>query len=82
MDRIVVKEVVMKHIKASTDLEAVDTSRSMKDYGISSLDIVEIVSMTMRELRVKVPRSELLQIGTIDGLIDVVHNAAVNAPAR
>jgi polyketide biosynthesis acyl carrier protein len=82
MDRNVVKDVVVKHIKTSTDLEVIDASRSMKDYGVSSLDIVEIVSMTMRELRVKVPRSELLKIGTIDGLIDVVHNAAVTAPPR
>ncbi|MEP6548671.1 MAG: phosphopantetheine-binding protein [Gammaproteobacteria bacterium] len=82
MDRNLVKDVVMKHIKASTDMQDVDPSRSMKDYAISSLDIVEIVSMTMRELRVKVPRSDLMKIGTIDGLIDVVHHAAVTAPPR
>ena len=40
------------------------------DYGANSLDIVEIVSGTMRELKIKIPRTELSDIHNISGLID------------
>jgi acyl carrier protein len=49
----------------------------MKDLGVNSLDIVEVVSCTMRELRIKVPRSELSKLSNIDGLVDLLHRAAV-----
>ena len=48
----------------------IDTSKSMKDYGANSLDIIEVVSSSMRELAVKIPRSELADISTIDELAD------------
>jgi len=52
-----------------------DQTKSMKDYGATSLDMVEVVSATMRELRVKVRRSELNDIENIEGLIDILHAA-------
>jgi acyl carrier protein len=64
------------------DLTNLDTTRSMKDYGINSLDMVEVVSRSMRELKVKVPRAELNKLQNIDGLIDLLHNARQNQPAR
>jgi acyl carrier protein len=51
----------------------IDMSRSMKDYGANSLDIVEVVSLTMRELKVKVPRSELGKLTHMDGLVDLLY---------
>jgi len=45
----------------------------MKDYGANSLDIVEVVSGAMREMKVKVPRSELNKLTNIDGLVDLLH---------
>jgi acyl carrier protein/polyketide biosynthesis acyl carrier protein len=50
----------------------IDPSLSMEDYGANSLDVIEIVSCTMRELRIKVPRSELARIDTIDGFADAL----------
>ena len=58
------------------DPDVIDPAQSMKDYGINSLDIVEIVSHSMRALRVKIPRSELGHITNIDGLVDVLHASA------
>lgn len=52
-----------------------DPSKSMKDYGATSLDMVEVVSASMRELRVKIPRADLNEITNIDGLVDALHNA-------
>jgi acyl carrier protein len=48
-------------------------SKSMKDYGANSLDIVEVVSGAMRELKVKVPRAELNTLSNIDGLVSLLH---------
>jgi polyketide biosynthesis acyl carrier protein len=61
------------------DLSRLDTSKSLKDYGASSLDLVEITSALMRELRVKVPRAELNTISNIDGLVDLLDRIA-NGP--
>lgn len=63
--------VVIKHLVRSIDdlkPENIDIMKSMKDYGANSLDIVEVVSASMRELKVKVPRADLSSITNIDGL--------------
>ena len=74
--------VVLKHIRAnvySLDGHEIDTSRAMLDLGASSLDIVEIVSASMRELQVKVPRAQLMGLQTIDELVDLLHNSRQEA---
>jgi acyl carrier protein len=48
----------------------------MKELGVNSLDIIEIVSLSMRELKVKVPRAELAKLKNIGGLVDLLHNVA------
>lgn len=58
------------------DVNSIDTSKTMKDVGANSLDIVEIVSRTMRQLKVKIPRSELNKLENIDALIDLIENTA------
>ncbi len=81
MTREAVLAVVRKHILDVTEdissADAIDPAVSMKDLGINSLDIVEVVSASMRELKVKVPRSELSKLTNIDGLVDMLHRAAV-----
>ena len=57
---------------------SIDMSRSMKDLGANSLDIVEVVSCAMRELKVKVPRSELSKLTNMDGLVDLLLAATRN----
>ncbi|TXN17236.1 acyl carrier protein [Methylobacterium sp. WL122] len=54
------------------DPASIEGSRSLQEYGASSLDLVELVSAMMRELKVKIPRSELANIKTIDGLVDLL----------
>ena len=48
----------------------------MKDLGANSLDIVEVVSRSMRELKVKVPRAELAKLTNIDGLVDLLYEVS------
>ena len=43
------------------------------DYGANSLDLVEVVSRSMRQLKVKVPRSELNKLENIEQLVDLFH---------
>jgi acyl carrier protein len=79
MNRISILSVIAKHLANAVDgLDAstIDGTRSMKDYGANSLDIVEVVSASMRELKVKVPRSELNKLKDINGLADLLSTTA------
>lgn len=71
----VVKKSLMEVVDDLRD-ENIDPSKSMKELGANSLDIVEVVSCSMRELKVKVPRAELSKLTNIDGLVDLLHNVA------
>jgi len=74
MERDEVLDVVTKHIRLNADgLDgaAIDPLKSMRDFGLSSLDTVEIVSASMRELRIRVPRTELASLSNIDELVDL-----------
>jgi acyl carrier protein len=76
MTREQVLAVVAKHLASSVDgldPATIDPQRSMKDYGANSLDIVEVVSGAMRELKVKVPRTELNKLTNLDGLVNLLH---------
>ena len=79
MDKNHIRGVVLKHLSESVegiDPATTDTSLSMKDLGANSLDIVEVVSSSMRELKIKVPRSELAQLHNVDELVDLLHEVA------
>lgn len=71
--------VVKKHIVDTledVEEEKIDPTKSMKELGANSLDIVEIVSCSMRELKVKVPRSELAKLTNISELVDLLVDVA------
>ncbi len=73
MTREEVAAVIKKHILDNLeDLgeNDINTAKSMKDFGANSLDIIEVVSCSMRELKIKIPRAELADIITIDQLTD------------
>ena len=64
-------DVIKKNIVDNLDdveLEEIDPQKTMKDYGANSLDMIEVVSCSMRELNIKIPRSELADIKNIDEL--------------
>jgi acyl carrier protein len=78
MTREDVLEVVTRHlVDTIEELEGVeiDPAKSMKDLGANSLDIVEVVSCSMRELKVKVPRSELNKLENINQLVELLHKS-------
>ena len=64
-------DVIKKNIVDNLDdveMEEIDPQKTMKDYGANSLDMIEVVSCSMRELNIKIPRSELAEIKNIDEL--------------
>jgi acyl carrier protein len=78
------KEEILKLIKQhladnveDMDEAAFDPSKSMKAMGANSLDIVEVVSCTMRYLKIKVPRAELAKLQNVNELVDLLHKAAI-----
>jgi acyl carrier protein len=77
------KEEILKIVKQhladnvdDLDEAAFDPNKSMKDMGANSLDIVEVVSCTMRDLKIKVPRAELAKLSNVSELVDLLHKVA------
>lgn len=76
MDREQIKSHILRALQSNVEGlkgKAIDTSRSMLDMGATSLDVVEIVSAVMRELQIRVPRTQLAKLRTIDDLTDLLH---------
>lgn len=78
MQRTTIDTTVRKYLARALDIDpaTIDTSLSMKAVGANSLDIVEVVSSTMRELEVRAPREDLDRVTTIDGFIDLLADRA------
>ncbi|MBA3664826.1 MAG: acyl carrier protein [Bacteroidetes bacterium] len=72
MEREEILKVIEKHLAKSVPgiAAGIDPDKKFSDYGANSLDIVEIVSGAMRELKIKIPRTELSDIANISGLVD------------
>ena len=66
-------KIITKHVVDNVDdidVNDIEPDKSIKDYGASSLDIIEVISGSMRELKIKIPRSELADITTINELAE------------
>jgi acyl carrier protein len=72
MERDQILQVIEKHLMKSVPgiTVKIDPEKKFTDYGANSLDIVEIVSGAMRELKIKIPRTELSEIKNIQGLVE------------
>lgn len=71
-----VKHHLLEVIDGLTE-DAIDGQKSLADSGASSLDIVEVVSCAMRDLKVKIPRAELALLENIDEVVDALYAAGV-----
>jgi acyl carrier protein len=54
----------------------ISEDRSMKDYSADSLEMVEVVSRSMKALKVKVPRTSLSTAKNLKELLDLFEEAA------
>ena len=70
-----IQAVILKHMRLNvSELEhaTIDSSKSMIEYGANSLDLMEIVSSSLRELGLKVPRTEMADLRNIDDFVELL----------
>jgi acyl carrier protein len=70
-----VYEVVKKHlllIVRGIDESQIVPSKSLRELGADSIDMVEVLSACMRDLRIKVSRTELTTSEDVQGLVDLL----------
>lgn len=73
----VVRANILKIVE-DVPAEAITEDVSMRDLGADSLQVVEVVSRSMKELRLKVPRTELSRAGNLSDLLDLFERAAAD----
>jgi acyl carrier protein len=71
----VVKAQIEQIVEGAQGKEILET-HSMRDFGADSLEIVEVVSRSMKELRIRVPRTELSTAKNLKDLLDLFEKAA------
>ncbi len=72
----VIKANVQTIIEGARGKEILETN-SMRDYGADSLEIVEVVSRSMKQLKIKVPRTQLTEASNLGDLVDLFVKAQV-----
>lgn len=48
-----------------------ETDSMVNDFGADSLEVVEVISRTQKQLKIKVPRTELSKVNNIKELLDL-----------
>lgn len=76
----VVKAKIREIVDGTADLE-IGEDLSMRDLGADSLEIVEVVSRSMKELKIKVPRTELSGARNLKELLDLFEKSAASTSA-
>lgn len=64
---------VLEKFKKKLNIEAVDESKTLKDYGLDSLDMVELILELEDEYKIKFTDEEMTSLQTIGDLISAVH---------
>ena len=77
----VLKANMERIIEGSRGRDVRDSDSLVADFGADSLEIVEVVSRTMKDLKIKVPRVDLSEPKNIGELISLFERAAARASA-
>ena len=72
----------MHKIIEETQGREIKEEMSMSDLGADSLQIVEVVSRSMKELRLKIPRTDLMKAGNLKELLDLFVRAQIDPTTR
>ena len=75
-DMFVVVKANIEKIVDGVDPSRISEEVSMRDLGADSLQIVEVVSRSMKELKLRVPRTELSKARNLRDLLDLFEKAA------
>jgi acyl carrier protein len=65
----IIENNMIEHLDG-IEKEDLEMAESFRDLGANSLDMLDIVTSTMRELDIKIPRSELADVESVDQLAD------------
>ena len=76
----VVKANIQEIVEGAKGADIKETD-SMRDYGADSLEIVEVVSRSMKDLKIKVPRTELSGAKNLKDLLDLFEKFAAAPPS-
>jgi polyketide biosynthesis acyl carrier protein len=68
----VLKKYILEQLEDEVDEKDIVESKSLVEIGAHSLDIVEIISNTMRDLNAKVPRDELAKVKSMGELSEII----------
>lgn len=71
----VVKSFMIEIIDDVEEATEINEADRMADLGADSIDVVEVVSDSMRALKVKVDRTKLDSAQNISGLLDLLEEA-------
>jgi len=74
----VVKTQIKSVIEGAKDRDIQETD-SMANYGADSLEIVEVVSRSMKQTKIKIPRTELSSAKNLKDLLDLFEKAQAKA---
>ena len=74
----VVKSLMIEIIDDVDETTEIDETDRMVDLGADSIDVVEVVSDSMRALSVKVDRTRLNSAQNIAGLLDLLEDAVAH----
>lgn len=71
----VVKSYMIEIIDDIDESTSINETDRMADLGADSIDVVEVVSDSMRKLKVKVDRTKLDSAQNLSGLLDLMEEA-------
>lgn len=77
----VVTAQIREIVDGAKDVE-IREDHSLRDLGADSLEIVEVVSRSMKQLKIKVPRTELSGARNVKELLDLFEKSAAAAPSN
>lgn len=64
---------VLEKFKKRLNIDEVDESKTLKDYGLDSLDMVELILELEDEYKIKFSDEEMTSIQTIGQLVSAIH---------
>ncbi|WP_459212145.1 acyl carrier protein [Aquimarina rhabdastrellae] len=67
----VVKNVIIE-VLPDLDSNQIQIEKSLKELGANSIDRMEVVTMSMEELNMKIPLMSFAHASNIQGLVDVL----------
>jgi hypothetical protein len=82
MNREEVLRIVTRHVAEAAgerDDSAIDPARSMRAYGLGSLDMAEVMSRTLYELNLDVPLPAPRRLTSINDLVDLLYRGMEKA---